>query len=60
MLITGLEDQFNGWLEYTLMCFVNEIQVNTPAEFFKSNPINILCDEYNAAVKAYNATQGTE
>lgn len=29
VLITGLEDQFNGWLEHTLLCFVNEIQVSS-------------------------------
>lgn len=29
VLITGLEDQFNGWLETCLLCFVNEIQVSS-------------------------------
>lgn len=27
--ITRLEDQFNGWLEQTLLCFVDEIQVSS-------------------------------
>lgn len=31
VLITGLEDQFNGWLEHSMLCFVNEIQVSSSA-----------------------------
>lgn len=27
--IEGLEEKYNGWLEHCLLCFVNEIQVNS-------------------------------
>lgn len=46
VLVTGLEDQFNGWLEHTLMCFVNEIQVSSSQhrKIISGKLRNWICD----------------
>jgi hypothetical protein len=37
--------------------YIHELQVTRGPLIGDKNPINILCDEYNAAVEAYNESQ---
>lgn len=37
--------------------YIRELQVTRGPLIGDDNPINILCDEYNAAVEAYNDSQ---